>query len=67
MTDLYQTVIDITTGETKQVLLTPEEIAVREADHEAFLEELSSTVDPVDKLKTFLASNLDVQALLNGK
>lgn len=54
-------VINCQTGEQTMVPLTPEEVAEIEAREP---EPAPVAVDPVDKIRAFLAANPDVRAIL---
>jgi hypothetical protein len=61
--DFFHVITDATTGETTSVPFTPEEAAAYMARAAA---EQAAAVDPVDKLKAFLAANPDVAAILSN-
>lgn len=61
--DFIHVITDARTGETKHIPFTPEEAAAYMAQAAA---EQAAVVDPVDKLKAFLAANPDVAAILSN-
>jgi len=60
--------VNCETGETQVIDLTPEEIAAAQAQKAAWDAEQAqiqqTAINPVDKLKAFLAANPDVAALM---
>jgi len=60
--------VNVMTGEQTVVDLTPEEIAAAQAQKAAWDAEQAqiqqTAINPVDKLKAFLAANPDVAALM---
>ena len=61
--DFFHVITDATTGETKRIPFTPEEASAYMGEAAA---EQAAAVDPVDKLKAFLAANPDVAAILTN-